>query len=225
MIKEMSLQKDFYLFLTVIFTMTIFLGSIAMAIEKIEYDVIRSSPPFELRSYKEYLHASVTISEDFQEAGDKAFSILFKYISGENISAGKIKMTAPVTQEKVEGQEEKAHKIKMTAPVTQESLPDLGYKISFVMPKKWTLKTLPKPKDESIKIEEVPQKTMASIRYTGRWTTSGYKKNLKKLKAWIDSQQDLVQTGEPIWARYNSPFSLWFLRRNEVLIEVNRIKK
>jgi hypothetical protein len=58
-----------------------------------------------------------------------------------------------------------------------------------------------------------------SITYSGFWSESNYLENHARLMGWV-AVQKLKIKGEPIYARYNSPFSLWFLRRNEILIEV-----
>ncbi len=180
--------------------------------EEPQYELINSDPPFEIRYYEGHLEASVTVDSSFEEAGSEAFPILFDYISGKNLSQQEINMTAPVTQEP------EGVKIKMTAPVIQESNGDT-YRVAFVMPSEWTLKTLPKPTDPRLKIQEIPAKKVAVIQYSGTWSTTNYEEHLEQLQDWI-KKENLTPVSSPVWARYNPPFSLWFMRRNEIQIDV-----
>ncbi|MGA7874150.1 MAG: heme-binding protein, partial [Desulfoferrobacter sp.] len=125
-----------------------------------------------------------------------------------------IEMTAPVTQQA------ESEKIAMTAPVTQEKK-DGQWVIAFLMPSKYTLKTIPMPSDPRIKIKQIPGRLMASRTYSGTWSKKRYEENKAKLERDIERRK-LRVVGEPIWARYNPPFMPWFLRRNEVLIPVER---
>ena len=112
----------------------------------------------------------------------------------------------------------------MTAPVTQEKSSNNSYKIAFVMPEKWTLETLPKPMNPELKMEQVPAKTVAVIRYTGSWSKEKYNKHLEKLKKWMQAKK-LPELSKALWARYNSPWALWFMRRNEIQIQTQLEKK
>lgn len=181
-------------------------------IEEPKYETVKSDDPFEVRAYEESLIASIKVDSNFDEASNKAFPILFGYISGKNLQQEEIKMTVPVTQEP------QGINIKMTAPVTQENLGD-RYQIAFFLPSKWTQETLPLPKDSRINIQKVPPKKLAVIRYSGSWSTNNYNQHLLRLQNWI-KQENLSPVSQPIWARYNSPYSLWFMRRNEIQIEV-----
>ena len=126
-------------------------------------------------------------------------------------------MTAPVNQQPVTTAGEK---IAMTVPVSQTPQSDSGtYVFSFVMPAKYTRETLPAPIDPRIQIQEVSGKLMAARKYSGSWCETNYRENESSLLRAL-KQAGLESRGEPIFARYNSPFTLWFLRRNEVLIEV-----
>jgi hypothetical protein len=87
------------------------------------------------------------------------------------------------------------------------------------MPSSFTLETLPAPEDPLVVLRQVPARRMAAVRYSGTWSERGYRRNLEKLEAWMLAQ-GLAPAGEPVWARYNAPFSIWFLRRNEILVPV-----
>lgn len=121
-------------------------------------------------------------------------------------------MTAPVSQEAV------GEKIEMTAPVGQQRSGE-KWQISFMMPASYTMQTIPRPVDPKVSLREVPARRMAVIRYSGFWSEEGYSRNKAMLESWI-KEKGLETTGDPIWARYNAPFSLWFLRRNEVMIQL-----
>jgi hypothetical protein len=185
-----------------------------MAIEEAKYSVERSEGAFELRLYSSHIVAETTVEGDFSEVGSEGFRRLVAYIGGENEKKKSISMTAPVTQER------QSQKIEMTAPVTQE-LQGQAYRITFLMPARFSLDELPRPLDSRVRIVEEPDRWIAAIRYSGTWSESRYREHEDRLRAWIAEQQ-LVPTGErPVWARYNPPFMPWFLRRNEVLIPVD----
>jgi hypothetical protein len=186
-----------------------------LAIEEPTYELVSSYPEFELRRYSPHLVAEMEVSGDFDAVGSTAFRVLADYIFGNNRVSERIEMTAPVTQRASEGET-----IGMTAPVTQRSAEGGDrYIVSFVMPARFNLDTLPEPVDGRIRIREEAGRLMAARRYSGRWTRANYDENLKALGEGL-ARADLRPIGAPVYARYNSPFSLWFLRRNEVLIEV-----
>lgn len=114
--------------------------------------------------------------------------------------------------------EARGEKIAMTAPVGQRQETN-GWSVSFMMPASYTLKTLPAPIDPTLTVREVPARRMAVIRYSGVWSEERYLANKDRLESWI-REKGLTAIGQPVWARYNPPFTLWFLRRNEVLIPV-----
>ena len=181
-----------------------------MAIEEAEYKVSLQQNSFEIREYETAIVAEVIVSGEFEDASNKAFRKLFNYISGDNKGRDKIAMTTPVSQAS------SPEKIAMTAPVAQQATPQ-GWVVSFMMPASYSMETIPVPDDASVVLREVPAYRAAAVRYSGRWTEERYQKHLALLHEWIE-QSRLDASGEPVWARYNSPFSPWFVRRNEVLI-------
>jgi hypothetical protein len=126
-------------------------------------------------------------------------------------------MTAPVTQSTGTPPGEK---IAMTAPVSQVA-DGRAFLVAFTLPSIYTLATAPKPRDPDVSIREVPPQLIACWRYSGRWTLASYREAEALLRERIESR-GLVARGEPVLARYNPPFTPWFLRRNEVLIPVAR---
>jgi len=194
-------------------TAVIIIGAMdAMAIEEAAYHVLKREDIFEIRDYAPHILAETVVEGDLEQAGNKAFRRLFRYISGDNLSHDKLAMTAPVSQEP------KGEKIKMTTPVGQQRVQD-RWAVSFMMPASYTLETLPKPEDPQITLRQVPSRRMAAVCYSGVWSEKNYLRYRVKLESWI-RESGFTIVGDPVWARYNSPFSLWFLRRNEILIPV-----
>lgn len=185
------------------------LSSEAMAIEEPGYEVVqRLEGGTEVRQYAPYVVAQVLVAGPAEQAGNEAFPILAGYIFGKNKGARKLDMTAPVTQAAA------PVKLEMTAPVTQAPAPG-GYVVQFVLPKDVTLASAPEPLDPRVQLREEPGGRVAVIRYSGFWSEANYNEHLGKLQAALREAR-LPWTGEPTLARYNPPFTPWFLRRNEI---------
>ena len=183
-----------------------------MALEQPRYDVLESDGRFELRRYEPYIVAETVVDAEFERAGNEGFRRLADYIFGNNRSQQKLAMTAPVSQTTSE-------KIAMTAPVSMHRQGEL-YRITFMMPSKYTLETLPEPVDAEVHLREMPGGLVAAIRYSGTWSQQRYEAHRTELGPWIDAHGWTV-SGEPIFARYDPPFKPWFLRRNEILIPLD----
>ena len=179
-----------------------------VGIEKAKYIVIEENGNCQIRQYEPYIAAETLVDSDFDNAGNVAFNRLFKYISGNNRKKESIAMTAPVNQQ--------SEKIAMTAPVNQQKS-EGKYIVSFTMPSKYTLDTLPEPLDSSVVLRQIPAQKIAAIRYSGTWSQKRYIEHKTEIEQFI-REKNLKTAGEDIFARYNPPFQLWFLRRNEVLI-------
>ncbi|MEJ2603351.1 MAG: heme-binding protein [Gammaproteobacteria bacterium] len=195
---------------------TLSLTGTAMAYEEPEFRVISEHEEYEIRAYAPYLVAETVVEGDYGDSGSRGFRILAGYIFGDNKAAEKMAMTAPVTREPVD----ESVKMNMTVPVIAERSAEAGrYRYQFVMERKYTRETLPVPVDERVTIREVPARTMAVHRYSGRWTAANFEKHLEILL--LALERDGVEvTGTPQSAAYNNPFTPPFLRRNEVLVEV-----
>ena len=180
----------------------------SQAIEEPDYEVIKKFDQVELRRYAPYVVAEVVLDSAAEDAGNQAFPILAGYIFGKNKGEKKFAMTAPVMQAAAPA------RMDMTAPVTQSAVTG-GMRVQFVLPKGVTLATAPEPIDPRVQIREVPAGTWAVIRYSGTWSQSNYLEHLAALKASLQAQGVATQ-GEPVLARYNAPFTPWFMRRNEV---------
>lgn len=196
-------------------------ASLAHAIEQPAYTVVLSNDVYEIRKYEPYIVAEVVVPGPEAEAGSQAFSLLGGYIFGKNKGERKLEMTAPVVQTPVANSADTptvSTKIDMTAPVIQTPVTN-GFLVQFMMPKAYTLATLPEPLDSKIKLREVAVKTVAAHRYTGTWSQSNYDEHLNILKTAL--AKDGVKTqGEPLYSRYNPPFTPWFMRRNEIWFNV-----
>jgi len=186
----------------------------AMAIEKAKYSVLEKEDGFEIRKYDPQIVAETFVEGDLEKAGNEGFRRLYAYISGENTTKQSISMTAPVSQETG------SKKIAMTAPVKQEKK-DNRWRITFLMPAEYTLETLPEPNDTRVRLTEESGRLMVAVKYSGTWSEEGYEENRVLLEEYIQ-KRGLTKTGEPVWARYDPPFMPWFLRRNEVLIPIEK---
>ncbi|MFM9835858.1 MAG: SOUL family heme-binding protein [Methylophilaceae bacterium] len=183
-----------------------------MAYEQPEYRVVKSYEAFEVREYAAYNVAEVLVSGPEEEAGSQAFPILAGYIFGKNKGKKSLEMTAPVTQSAA------PEKMPMTVPVTQLAATG-GFVLQFFMPSAYTLDTLPEPIDARVKLKTMPARKMAVIRYSWSASQSNYDKNLKILRDAL-VKDDIPTKGEPIYMRYNAPFTLPFLKRNEIGLEL-----
>lgn len=192
----------------------------AMAIEEPTYVVTESSDKIELRSYESMVVAEVRVGGPIDSATSAGFRMIAGYIFGDNTSRTgveeKIAMTAPVTVVSENLNKIDSEKISMTAPVTSQKEGDL-WRIHFVMPSEYSLKSLPEPNDDRVKLREVPAKNYAAIRFSGLAGEKKVAEKTRELTEWLASK-GLQPIGEPELARYNPPWTLPFMRRNEVLI-------
>ena len=212
------MKKNIYTLFSVLFLLTAGLRINAMTTEEPKYIVIKEYDEFEIRKYSSFIIAETEVISSHEEAGNKAFDILFKFISGNNIKKEEIKMTAPVLQQESDS---KGEEIAMTAPVRQVtgSEEEGKYLISFVMPLHYTMESVPVPNDSRITIKEIPGRIMAVRKYSGTWSEKNFNENKTRLlNALRDNKYKI--TGQTEYARYNPPFWPWFLRRNEVMVEV-----
>jgi hypothetical protein len=169
-------------------------------VEEPVYELLRALGRVEIRRYGALAIAKVDESEEDIDG----FNILFNYISGRNRQSKKVPMTAPVISESIE----------MTAPV----LSDAG-SIAFILPANYTAETAPIPADPRVRILTVPARVVAVLRFSGRWSEGAFHKKSKELLDEV-AKAGLVKKGSVFSMLYNPPFTPWFMRRNEVGVEV-----
>lgn len=195
-------------------------------IEEPSYQVLEKVGKAEIREYDSMIIAKVIVEGNRREATNKGFSLLADYIFGNNVSEQDIKMTTPV---KSEGSEIKmttpviaesvSQEIKMTTPVQSEK-EEGKYVISFVMPAKYTLETLPKPVNSRVLIEEIPKKKYAALKFSGFvWDEKVAKKEAQLLE--ILREEGVEFEGKVSLSQYNPPLTPWFMRRNEIWVELS----
>jgi hypothetical protein len=185
-----------------------------MAVEEPQYTVSEAEGDFELRTYKPMIVAETLVQGSMDEASSAGFRLIADYIFGNNTSATggneKISMTAPVAMAP------ESEKISMTAPVSMQQSGE-QWRVHFVMPSQYTLDSLPVPNNPAVTLREVPAGNYAVIRFSGFAGEDKVAAKTAELMAWLDSK-DLPTNGKPELARYNPPWTLPFLRRNEVMV-------
>jgi hypothetical protein len=188
------------------------LGDAAMAVEEPPFQSILIEDAIEIRDYPALAVAEVTVPGEQKEAGNQGFRILAAYIFGNNKRREEIP-ASPST-----AQQESNQKIAMTAPVTQTR--DAGeWVVRFTMPTGSSLETLPEPKDERVHLRMTPPARFAVVRFSGLAYPEDVASKVAELRAWID-QRHLRAAGPPSLAQYNPPWIPWFMRRNEVMIQL-----
>ena len=212
------------------------------------YTLEEKDDHFEIRRYPDYVLAQVDVESDYDSAITIGFRILANYIFGGNKIRKSIPMTTPVSEEKIKGSEKipmaspvtqeavKSEKITMASPVTQESSQDSEkismttpvseetygeniHRISFTMPSKYTLETLPKPDDPRINFKEVKNQKTAVLRFSGRVKKKLAHEKMEEMMNWL-AKKNLSPKSNFIVAQYNNPAVPGFLRRNEILVEI-----
>jgi DNA gyrase inhibitor GyrI len=188
-------------------------GPIVSNVEQARYEVVESHQAIEIRDYAPMIVAQVRVAGEREEAIGDGFRLVADYIFGNNVPASEIAMTAPVIQQPGET-------IAMTAPVTQQG-GDGDWAVRFVMPAEYTIDTLPQPNNADVRLEEIAGKRFAVIRFSGRARADSLEEHTRKLEAFLRAR-NLQPRSQPAYAFYNPPWTLPFLRRNEVMIEIGR---
>jgi hypothetical protein len=185
-------------------------------VETAPYTLLKSDDlqKIEVRNYASLVLVSTSMSGD---GANSAFRKLFNYIGGENEGATEITMTAPVMMNP-NITATKGAEISMTTPVFMNESAN-NSKMSFVMPKDFTLLTTPKPTHPDVEVSEVIDYKVAAIQFSGTLSDNNVEKHTKILKNWIN-ENGYIAISEPVNAAYNGPFTLPMMRTNEVLIEL-----
>ncbi len=170
-------------------------------VEQPAYELVKKDGPYEIRSYGPMIVAEYEASGSRGSAAGAGFRAIANYIFGGNAGSQKIAMTAPVLQEP-EG--------------------DMGaspWKVRFIMPSGWSMATLPRPSNGAVSLRETPARRFVVIRYSGFAGESAIQQQLDLLKRYASGQK-LATRGEPVLAFYDPPWTLPFLRRNEIMLEL-----
>lgn len=167
--------------------------------EQQAYDVVEAVGGYELRRYPRHLVAETGIDASFESAGTRAFRALVGYLGGGNATGDRLAMTAPVLQEPAG-----------SGP---------AYTVAFVLPASTTQAGAPQPTDPRVRVREVGEEWALVARYSGRWSRGSYERHEEALRAAAD-RRGLTVAGPARWARFDPPWTPWFLRRNEVILPV-----
>ena len=194
-------------------------ANVVMAIEEPKFTVIEKSGDFELRAYAPRVVAETLVDGSLDDASSAGFKRIADYIFGNNTSRNggseKITMTAPVTMAP-KADKAASEKISMTAPVTMQQSAG-QWRMYFVMPANYSLNTLPTPNNAVVTLRELPESRAAVLRFSGLAGEDKTAQKTAELLAWLKSK-NITPIGTPELARYNPPWTLPFLRRNEVLV-------
>jgi len=191
--------------------------------EEPSYEVVMTDGDFEVRRYKAHTIAKISLQgmtfDDFREA---AFKKLAHYIFEGNEKHSSIPMTSPVMEQ--HGTEANNPKqISMTSPFMQQENEPGGWTMSFILPKEFTVKSAPTPNDQSVVLEEVPERLLASISYSGNNTLENVKEHERKLADWLKKQPNIQSSGRFMVAQYDAPFVIPFLKKNEIMVQVDNM--
>lgn len=182
-----------------------------MATEEPAFSVVIQEGDFEVRDYPALIAAEVAVTGSRDEASNAGFRLLAGYIFGGNTRRQSIAMTAPVVQQRTTSET-----IAMTAPVTQSG-GDRAWVVRFVMPSSYTMETLPTPNDARVRLVSVPSQRFAVVRFSGLARPADVERRTASLRAFLERRQ-LSVAGAASLARYDPPWTPWFMRRNEVWI-------
>jgi len=163
------------------------------------YTVIEKFGNIELRAYDPCMIAEISVEGTFEGAGSRAFRPLVSFIGGGNRTGQKVAMTAPVLQDVPDGRSDGSE-----------------YVVSFVMPAGSTRADMPDPTDTRVALRAVPAHKAVAIRFSGRWTKLSFDENLTALET-AATEHGFTLAGDPRLARYDPPWTPWFMRRNEVV--------
>ena len=193
-------KKFFYVNLC---TFLLLFPSILMAIEEPKYVPILSDKPFEVRKYEGFTVAETELTGSFDSASRKGFRRVANYIFGGN-----------------ENEEGNSEKIQMTAPVTVTPKND-GWSLHFVMPSSYSLKDLPLPIDNKVVLKSYKEHLAGVVVFNGWTTESRINDFSNKLTSWLNKKNYEIIGPQQV-ARYNDPFTLPWLRRNEIIFMVKK---
>lgn len=191
----------------------ILIGGSAMAVEEPGYRVEADHGALELRLYEPVIVAETSVAGEFEDVGSEGFRRLAGFIFGGNDAGRKIAMTAPVAVER------RGTPGEGTVPLSREKRGD-AWIVAFTMPSSFRLEDLPVPDDARVALRQIGARRVAVVRFSGTWGEEKFREKAMELRK-LARERGLVVRGEPVYARYDPPWTPSFLRRNEVLLEVS----
>lgn len=177
-----------------------------------DYQVLKKYDSIEIRHYPALIIAETQVNADYKQASNQGFQRLAGYIFGDNKQKLKLDMTTPVIQEP------QSETISMTTPVIQEKTGS-SWVMAFVLPPEYTLSNAPEPTDPAVLIKKLPEKTVAVLQYSGSLSEQTMTEKAAQLEVWLISNA-YHQISPYRSAAYDPPWTLPFLRRNEIHIEI-----
>jgi hypothetical protein len=202
--------------ITLIIAVGILAGPVMSDVEKPDYKVLQSEHNIEIRLYEPMIIAEVDVEGKREDAVRDGFRLIADYIFGNNKVQRDISMTAPV-------QQQESQKIAMTAPVQQQST-GRSWQISFVMPSKYSIESLPQPNNDRVQLKKILSKKFIVIKFSGTNSNKNLAEHEKKLMSYLEDKKFKI-IGSPKYAFYSPPWTLPFMRRNEVMLEINKQKE
>ena len=210
----------FFLKTIAVLAATVFMSACSVfgnsGVEIAPYKVLEQDGAIEIRHYESLVLVTTDMPGGMEEGQNEAFQRLFKYISGENEPKREIAMTAPVIMQN----QDAGQKIEMTAPVFMGNQGETQT-MSFVLPAQYDFQSAPKPSNSSVRLQEMKDYTVAALQFSGLLNEKNIQRHHGLLQDWIDKSL-YKETGSYMTAGYNPPWTLPFLRRNEILIPVEQ---
>jgi len=188
--------------------------------EQPPYEVVGRVGDAEIRRYAPQIAAEAVVEGPVETARNEGFRRVAGYIFGDNTAKASVAMTAPVVQ----GREPSggSQSIAMTSPVVQQPAGGESWSIQFIMPSKYTMATLPQPNDPRVRLVEIPARTFAVVRFSGLGREDAVARHEKALDAAL-AGSSWRAVGEPVTWYYDPPWTVPFLRRNEVARPVEAV--
>ncbi|MFO0019201.1 MAG: SOUL family heme-binding protein [Alphaproteobacteria bacterium] len=198
--------------------------------EQPPYEVVGRVGEAEIRRYAPQIAAEAIVEGPVEAARNEGFRRVAGYIFGDNTTKASVAMTTPVVQGRetsggsqsiamtapvVQARSGRSESISMTSPVVQQPAGGESWSIQFIMPSKYTMATLPRPNDPRVRLVEIPARTFAVVRFSGLGRQEAVARHEKVLDAAL-SGSAWRASGDAVTWYYDPPWTLPFMRRNEV---------
>ncbi len=185
-------------------------------LEEPSFTVLEKRAGYTIRQYDPYIVAEATVTPtQYRDGLNQGFALVADYIFGNNTTREKISMTTPVLEQPSPTNE----KIAMTVPVLEKNIDESSRTISFVLPSKYTLDTLPVPNNDRVQIRAVAGYKAAVLRFGWYGTPERVAAKKTELLTAL-AAADIEILGEPRAAFYNPPISFPLTLRNEIIVEI-----